>query len=303
MKGFNILIGICLFLGLLYIGFWLLARPRPQHAFFSNNVLVISHQGGDGLYPSNTLYAFEKSAQMGVDILELDIHASRDGHLVVIHDETLERTTNGTGLVKEKTLAELQMLDAGYNWSPQRKGETFPYRGQGITIPSLEQVFQAFPNYRINIEIKQQEPRITESLCNLIRQYNRQEQVLIVSFHDSEMKDFRQNCPEVVTAGGPSEIRNFYILHRAFLANLYKPNADAFQVPEYQDKLHIATKRFIKNAQSKNIQVHVWTVDEVVDMQRIIDLGVNGIITDRPDRLMKLLGRATEIERPEDVLE
>ena len=171
--------------------------------------MVISHQGGDGLYPGDTLYAFEKSAEMGVDVLELDVHASRDGHLVVIHDETLERTTNGTGLVREKTLAELQELDAGYNWSPERKEESFPYRGQGIVIPTLDEVFQAFPTYRINIEIKQQEPSITESLCKLIRDYNKQDQVLVVSFYDSEIQDFRQHCPEIVTAGGPDAVRNF----------------------------------------------------------------------------------------------
>jgi glycerophosphoryl diester phosphodiesterase len=288
---------------MIYLILGRVAKPRPPHGFFGNNVLVIAHQGGDRLYPSNTLYAFEQSAQMGVDVLELDVHASKDGHLVVIHDDTLERTTNGTGLVKEKTLAELQALDAGYTWSPERKEESFPYRGQGIVIPTLEQVFQRFPTYRINIEIKQAEPRITQNLCNLIHQYNKQEQVLVVSFYDSEMQDFRKLCPEVVTAGAPNEIRNFYILHRTFLANLYKSSADAFQVPEYQDSLHILTKRFINNAKNKNIQVHVWTVDETSDMQRMIELGVNGIITDRPDRLMKLLGRANEIERPEGVPE
>lgn len=281
----------------------LLAKPRPSHPFIGNEVLVISHQGGDYLYPSNTLYAFEQSAQMGVDVLELDVHASIDGYLVVIHDDTLDRTTNGTGLVKEKTLAELQKLDAGYHWSPERRGETFPYRNQGITIPTLEQIFQAFPDYKINIEIKQKEPSITQSLCNLIRQYNKQEQVLVVSFYDSEMQDFRKHCPEIVTAGAPNEIRNFYILHRSFLANLYQPKMDAFQVPEYQGSLHILTPRFVQDAKRKNIQVHVWTVDDVADMQRMIDLGVNGIITDRPDRLMKLLRRAAEIERPEGVPE
>jgi glycerophosphoryl diester phosphodiesterase len=280
-----------------------LAHPRPDKSFFASEVLVIAHQGGDGLYPSNTLYAFAESAKMGVDVLELDIHASKDGHLVIIHDETLERTTNGTGLVRDKTLIELQTLDAGYNWSPQRKGESFPYRAKGITIPTLKEVFQTFPDYRINIEIKPKEPRIIETLCNLIRQYNKQEQVLLVSFHDSEIKNFRQHCSEVVTAGTPNEIRNFYILHRAFLANTYNSKTDAFQVPEHQDSLHIVTKRFINDAKRKNIQVHVWTVDEVVDMQRMVELGVNGIITDRPDRLMKLLGRVNEVERVEGVPE
>jgi glycerophosphoryl diester phosphodiesterase len=287
----------------IYLGLWFVAKPRPEKHFFGSKVLVIAHQGGDGLYPSNTLYAFEKSAEMGVDVLELDVHSSKDGHLVVIHDDTLERTTNGTGLVKEKTLAELQALDAGYTWSPERKEETFPYRNQGIQIPTLEQVFQTFPDYRINIEIKQTEPSINEGLCKLIRDYNKQEQVLVVTFYDAAMNDFRKLCPDVVTAGSPNEVRNFYILYRTFLTNVYPSEADAFQVPEYQDSLHIVTERFVRNAKRKNIQVHVWTVDEVADMQRMLNLDVNGIITDRPDRLMKLLGRMTDVGRPEGVPE
>jgi glycerophosphoryl diester phosphodiesterase len=291
LKWLRILAALLVVVLLIYAALWGLAKPRPSKSFFGPEVLVIAHQGGDGLYPSNTLYAFKKSAAMGVDVLELDVHASKDGQLVVIHDDTVERTTDGTGLVKAQTLAELQALDAGYRWSPERKQESFPYRNQGIQIPTLEQVFQAFPDYRINIEIKQTEPSINSSLCKLIRDYNKQEQVLVVTFYDAAMADFRKLCPEVVTAGSPNEVRNFYILHRTFLANIYKSKTDAFQVPEYQDSLYIVTERFVKNAQSKNIQVHVWTVDDVAGMQRMLDLGVNGIITDRPDRLMKLLGR------------
>ena len=228
---------------------------------------------------------------MGVDVLELDIHTSKDGELVVIHDDTLDRTTNGTGNVSDLTLAELKELDAGYHWSPERKGESFPYRDKGITIPTLEEVFQEFPDYRINIEIKQETPSIARPLCDLIQQYEKQEQVLVVSFSDKAMNEFREACPDVVTAGYPSEIRTFYIFHRLFLAGLYRPYADAFQVPEYQDNLHIVTKRFVRDAQRKNVEVHVWTVDETEDMKRLIEMGVDGIITDRPDRLLGLLGR------------
>jgi glycerophosphoryl diester phosphodiesterase len=210
---------------------------------------------------------------------------------VVIHDDTLDRTTNGTGNVNDLTLAELKELDAGYDWSPERKGESFPYRDKGITIPTLEEVFKAFPDYRINIEIKQDTPSITQPLCDLIKKYNKQEQVLIVSFYDAAMNDFRQKCPEIVTAGAPGEIRTFYIFHRLFLGSLYRSSADAFQVPEYNDKTHIVTRRFVEDAHRKNIAVHVWTVDETEDMQSMIDLGVDGIITDRPDKLLELLGR------------
>jgi glycerophosphoryl diester phosphodiesterase len=285
---------IILWLAVVYLVLSAFARSRPERSFFekkNNEVLVIAHQGGDGLFPSNTLYAFQEAAKLGVDVLELDIHASKDGYLVVIHDDTVDRTTNGTGKVNNLTLAELKELDAGYHWSPERKGETFPYRDEGITIPTLEEVFQEFPDYRINIEIKQETPSIAQPLCDLILHYEKQEQVLVVSFSDKAMNEFRASCPAVVTAGYPSEIRTFYIFHRLFLAGLYRPYADAFQVPEYQDELHIVTKRFVDDARRKNIDIHVWTVDETEDMQRLIDLGVDGIMTDRPDRLLGLLGR------------
>jgi glycerophosphoryl diester phosphodiesterase len=290
---------VILWLGVVYLVLSAFAPPRPEQAFFENqkdDVLVIAHQGGDGLFPSNTLYAFQHAAELGVDVLELDVHTSKDGELVVIHDDTVDRTTNGTGNVSDLTLAELKKLDAGYDWSPERKGESFPYRGQDMTIPTLGEVFTAFPDYRINIEIKQAEPSITQPLCDLIRQYNKQEQVLVVTFYDAAMNDFRQTCPEIVTAGAPGEIRTFYIFHRLFLGGVYRASADAFQVPEYQreedtNSLHIVTKRFVEDAKHKNIAVHVWTVDETEDMKRLLDLGVDGIITDRPDRLLELLGR------------
>lgn len=284
---------ILLWLAVVYLVLSAFARPRAERTFFekNNEVLVIAHQGGDGLFPSNTLYAFQEAAKLGVDVLELDIHSSKDGELVVIHDDTVDRTTNGTGNVSDLTLAELKELDAGYDWSPERKGESFPYRDKGITIPTLEEVFQEFPDYRINVEIKQDTPSIAQSLCDLIQKHEKQEQVLVVSFSDAAMNEFRTSCPDVVTAGAPGEIRTFYIFHRLFLAGVYRSFADAFQVPEYRDNVHIVTKRFVEDAQHKNLEVHVWTIDETEDMKRLIEMGVDGIITDRPDRLLKLLGR------------
>lgn len=267
-----------------------LSRPVPDHAFFAGRPVVIAHQGGDGLWPSNTLFAFERAAAMGVDVLEMDVHATADGAIVVSHDETVDRLTDGSGLIKEMTLEEVQALDAGYRWNKD-PAASYPYRGMGLTIPTLEAVFEAFPDTPLNVEIKQREPAITGALCALILRHRRQESVLVASFHPEVMTTFRRDCPGVATSATESEIRPFFVLNRLFLDAVYRPPAEAFQVPEYSGDLHVVTERFVRGAHRYNIQVHVWTVDETEEMERLLGLGVDGIITDRPDRLLELLDR------------
>ena len=126
----------------------------PEHPFLAGgNPLVMAHRGGQGLWPPNTLFAFERAVEMGADILEMDIHASADGVLIVHHDDTVDRTTNGSGAIRDHTLTELKELDAGYHWSADG-GETYPFRGKGMRIPTLEEVLEAFPKTRLNIDIK-----------------------------------------------------------------------------------------------------------------------------------------------------
>jgi glycerophosphoryl diester phosphodiesterase len=285
-------LGIVVALLLIFVVLAVLARPRPDHPFFSGmpDVLVIAHQGGEHLRPSNTMVAYRHAVELGVDVLEMDMHSTADGVLVLSHDDTVDRLTDGSGLIKEKTWNELQLINAGYTWSDDG-GASFPYRAQGITIPSLEEVFAAFPGVPMNIEIKQQEPSIVEPFCDLIRRHGREHAVLVASFHPDTMETFRRTCPEVATSGTEREIRPFYVLNQVGLATVYRSPAEAFQVPEYSGGLHVVTAPFVRAAHDRNVQVHVWTVNETDDMERLLALGVDGIITDRPDRLLALLGR------------
>jgi glycerophosphoryl diester phosphodiesterase len=256
--------------------------PRP---------LVIAHQGGEELWPSNTMFAFERAVALGVDVLEMDLHVTADGALVLMHDETVDRTTDGTGRLEEMTLAEVKALDAGYYWTDD-EGQTYPFRGQGITVATLEELFQAFPDMPMNIEIKLVENLpIVEPFCQLIRQHGKQDQILVASFHEDAMAEFRAACPEVATSASQNEVINFFARHFVGLAGSYSPPAQAVQVPEYRSGIHILTPRFVEDAHSRGMDVHVWTVNEAEDMQRMIDFGVDGIITDRPDILLELLGR------------
>ena len=283
------LLTVLLLAVVLIIVFALLANPRPLHPYFDeklvedSDVWVLAHQGGDGLAPSNTLLAFERSVTMGADVLELDLHTSSDGELVVIHDDTLDRTTSGAGPVNALTLAEIKALDAGYHWSPERLGESFPYRDRGITVPTLKEVFEAFPDTRINLEIKQTDPSIVNQSCALIREYGRETSVLMSAFYDDALAEFRRICPEVATSAGPNEVRLAYILHRLYLSRLYTPQADAFQIPQYQGALHLAKQRFIGELARKNVRVQVWTINETADMERLLDAGVQGL-NDRQTR-------------------
>jgi glycerophosphoryl diester phosphodiesterase len=250
--------------------------------------LVMAHRGGAGLWPENTMYAFERAVDLGVDMLETEIHSTADNILVLMHDNTVDRTTNGSGPIRAFTLEELKTLDAGYNWTSDG-GQTFPFRGSGITVPTLEEVFTALPTARINIDVKQEDPALVEPLCKTIRTCDMTDKVMVASFNSKVLKAFRRVCPEVTTSAGTGEVALFFMMNMVFLGAAYRPACQAFQIPEYSSGLRVLTKRFVETAHGLNLKVHVWTINEVTDMKRLLALGVDGIVTDYPDRLISLL--------------
>jgi glycerophosphoryl diester phosphodiesterase len=253
--------------------------------------LIIAHQGGDGVWPGDTMFAFEKAVEVGADVLEMDAHITKDGRIVLMHDETVDDTTDGTGLIEDLPLVELQRLDAAYDWSTDQ-GATFPHRGQGIPVPTLDEVFQEFPQLRYVIEIKLTRNPIDRPLCELIRRYQMQDKVLVASFHDVAMRSFRSACPEVATSASRTEVRNYVLLGKAFLWGFYFPKFQTLQPPwDPEDSLgiQIMTERFIRESHSKNIRVEPWTVNDPELMKQYIEWHVDGIITDRPDLMMEML--------------
>lgn len=266
----------------------------PEHNYFQSDagrVLAIAHRGGAGLWPENTLYAFERAGASGVDVIETDVRATADGELVLFHDEGVERTTDGNGRVGSLTLAELKRLDAAYRWSPDG-GRSFPFKGSGVTIPTLREVFEALPHMRFNIEPKQAAPSLAASLCRLIREHGMADKVLVASFSGAVLSEFRRECPEVATSAATGEVASFLTLHEAGLAASYSPAMQALQVPEHAGGLRVLTRDFVEAAHGRNLRVHAWTVNDEGDMRRLVETGVDGIITDYPDRLLKILGRA-----------
>jgi len=207
----------------LLLAFRLTSNPAPDHPYYTENLnypLVIAHQGGDGVWPGETMLAYQNAVDLGVDVLEMDIHITKDGELILMHDETVDRTTDGTGEIESMTLTDLKKLDAAYDWSPD-EGKTFPYRGQGIQVATLEEIFQAFPEMRMTIEIKKTNSSMAKPFCDLIREYNMQDKVLVASFHDERLKEFRAECPEVATSSAKNETTVFVLLTKAFLGGFY----------------------------------------------------------------------------------
>ena len=275
-------------LAVTYLSLSLLVRPVPDHPFFATPPLIVAHRGGSGLRPENTLLAFREAVSLGVDVLEMDVHSTRDEVLVVMHDDTVDRTTDGSGAIHDHSLVDLQKLDAGYQWSND-DGATHAYRGQGLQIPTLEEVLQAFPDERLNVEIKQFNPSITEALCHMIREHDAENRVLVASFDPGTMADFRNQCPEVATSGTAPEIRWYLTLQTLYLGGLYRGPAEAFEVPPRLGDLEVVTSDFVTGAHHHNVHVLVWTVNTEDEMKRLLDLGVDGILTDYPDRLIHLL--------------
>ena len=265
--------------------------PSTKYYEAVRRPLVIAHQGGDGIWPGDTMFAFEKSVELGVDVLEMDAHITKDGQIVLMHDEEVDRTTNGIGLIEEMTLAELKELDAAYGWSND-EGKTFPYRGQAIRVPTLRELFEKCPQMRYVIEIKLTQNPIESPLCELIRDHGMEDRVLVASFHDQAMQNFRAACPEVATSASRTEVRNFVLLGKAFLSGLIATRYQSIQ-PPYDPKeslnIPIMTARFIREAHAKNIRVEPWTVNDPELMRQYIQWGVDGIMTDRPDLMIEVL--------------
>ena len=291
-KPWKILAGIILLVLAALLIFAPGAPSRPYYAGV-DHPLVIAHQGGDGVWPGDTMYAFEKAVETGADVLEMDAHITKDGYIVLMHDETVDDTTDGSGLIEEMTLDELKQFDAGYDWSNDG-GQTFPYRGQGIQVPTLDELFQRFPQMRYVIEIKLTEKPIDKPFCDLIRKYNMQDKVLVASFHDEAMTNFRKTCPEVATSASRGEVTKFVLLGKVFLSGLVAPDYQAIQPPydpEESYNIPIMTKCFIREAHAKNVKVEPWTVNDPELMKQYIEWGVDGIITDRPDLMVQILNK------------
>ena len=249
----------------------------------------LAHRGASALAPENTIEAFRLAVEAGAGGLELDVHMTCDGHIVVIHDATVDRTTNGSGAVSEMTLDELRKLDAGHNFSPDG-GPIRPYRGRGVRVPRLGEVLEGFPVVAVNIEIKTGTPGIEETVLGVLREANALGRTLVVSTPHDIVKRFRKvSGGHVFTGASRWEIGVFYISSRFRLERLVRPAYDALQVPLRHRGIPVVTPRFVRAAHARGVRVDAWTINRADEMRRLLDLGVDVIMTDRPGMLAEVL--------------
>lgn len=253
--------------------------------------LFFAHRGGSLLAPENTLPAFDRGVSLGADALELDIQVTRDGELVVIHDPLVDRTTNATGSVAGYTFDELRALDAGYHFTPDG-GQSFPYRGQGITIPTLREVYERYPDKRINIDLKANDPERGHKLWQLIQEQQAEDRTMIGSFEHAPMLRFRRlTGGRVGTSATRREIATFLAAAACRSTSWLRPAYDALQVPETHRGLRIVSPLTIGAAHRLGLDVHVWTIDDRATMERLLAWGVDGLMTDRPDILAEVVAK------------
>jgi glycerophosphoryl diester phosphodiesterase len=248
--------------------------------------LVIPHAGGDGLFPENTMYAYEQTVAMGGDVVDIDVYMSADGHLVAFHDATLERTTNGTGNVADMPLADLQKLDAG--WTFERDGD-HPFRGKGITIPTIESILKRFPSTLVTLDLKDQRADLVQPVCDLLTTLNRERDVYVGSDSGEQVLLFRKTCPAIRTSGTDDERK---ALRAARDANdlTFATKQLVSQPGLYaSDGSRRVTEKSLAFSHAMGIAVLTWVVDDPNDMRELIDMGIDGIYTRRPDVLLKVL--------------
>lgn len=245
--------------------------------------MAIAHRGSRVLWPENTETSFREAYDLGYRHFETDLHMTADGVLVCFHDPTLDRTTNASGRVEDLSLDELQSLDAGYHHA---SSDGFPFRNIGVRVPTLEWLLTTFPDISVVVEMKRD--GLSVPLGSLIDKLDAHDRLIVGSFSDQRLTEFTDMTGgRVPMSVGAIQARMWLLTSRA--GRGVRSDAAALQLPTHLRGVSVVDEKLITVAHNEGLQVHVWTVNTVTEMNRLLDMGVDGLITDRPDLLKELL--------------
>ena len=250
----------------------------------------MAHRGESENTPENTMLALEAADSIGVDVLESDVRLTKDDKVVLFHDEDLQRTTGRSGTIRDFTLDELRQIDFGYAFTSD-DGASFPFRGKGHSIVTLQEAFERFPNIIFNLDIKDTFPSAPMELARVISEMERSSSVIVGSFHDSQLERFRELMPKVSTSAHPGEVKKFVLNTKVGFPRIKYEDIQyrAFQVPMKSGPLKVVTKKFVRQAHEHDIAVHVLTINDHPTMNLLLELGIDGIFTDNPRLLRQVL--------------
>ncbi|MEY2931811.1 MAG: hypothetical protein RL033_2560 [Pseudomonadota bacterium] len=279
-------------------------KPASEYpALVSQGPLSFAHRGGAALWPENTLEAFQGAIRLGCSHLETDARMTRDGQIVLFHDPSLERTTDGVGQVSAYTLEQLRRLDAGYRFSPGGSGspagsEGFPARGTGVKIPTLAELVAIAPHTRFNVEIKEHgHPDLPEALWELIQSHDLIDRIVVAAERHVLLQRFRKLSEgRVATSATKRECLEFWLASRLGFSSRLAISYQALQIPVSVSGWRFLTPRLLEAAHQRGVAVHVWTIDEPAEMNRLLDAGVDGLMSDDPDRLLEVMRTRSPVE-------
>lgn len=254
---------------------------------------VLGHRGAAGVAPENTLLAFARGLELGATMIESDVHATRDGVPVLIHDAEVDRITDGKGRVETYDADALAKLDAGYRFGPgtgheDAQGPPFPHRGEGLSIPSLREAFEAFPDARFNLEIKARTPGLVPEVVSLVARYGREATTLLTAGDDAVMEELRAVCADTKSdvAIGASLADIVGVVKTAVTREPPpRPDLEVLQIPVDFGGNPLVTPALIDHAHEHGIHIHVWTINDPDEIERLLAMGVDGLVTDFPQRV------------------
>jgi glycerophosphoryl diester phosphodiesterase len=251
---------------------------------------LVAHRGGSLLAPENTFAAFDRASALGADAIETDVRLTRDGVVVVFHDEDTTRLLGVGGAIEERTVAELRRLDAGACFSPD--GTSFPCRGQGLTVPTLAEALRRYPAMRWNIDAKSEDPALAQALAEAVAAVAAEDRVCMGSFFDAQAERLGATLPRCARFL-PQQAATCHVLAaRSGASAASCPGGyDLADLPHRLGDMVVVDAVVVEHFHTLGIPVHVWTVDEEPEMRELLALGVDGIVTDRPDVLKRVLGR------------
>ncbi|MDC7250541.1 MAG: glycerophosphodiester phosphodiesterase [Sphaerochaetaceae bacterium] len=249
---------------------------------------VVAHRGDSKHFPENTIEAFLSAVKMGVDVIETDVHLSKDNVVVIWHDETLDRNTNGSGRIEDHVVDELIEFDAGYTFSKDG-GKTFPFRNKGVKLCTLEEALTKCPNQRFNVDLKTKDLKIVDEFIKVVRAHNAEDRVCCASFHLENLLAIRKAAPDILTSVTTKEVLPLLLKQKlGILPKKLATRRIIFQVPVAQGIIKVITPRFVKMMHIRDAIIMVWTINDENEMIRLFKMGVDSIMTDDPKTVIKV---------------